>query len=96
MMRGLLMAHDQLQGPKQLSLLRLGVLGAIAGGSVGLVYSIVDRVQYGFSTKLDTWDELTGDACFVLFLATIGMMMGAVVCAALRLRLKRHDELSRK
>ena len=39
----------------------------------------------GFSTKLGALDQLTREARFVLFLATLGMMMGTVVGAALRL-----------
>ena len=86
MMRESSKAHHKLPEPPEPSLLRFTMWGAIIVGSVGLVHFIIGHVQYGFSAKMGSVPvQLTLELFFVLFLAVLGMIIGTLVGAVMRL-----------
>lgn len=79
-------SSDRPQHRRRPSLLRYGVLGAIAAGSVGVADSVLDHAQYGFSHKIGGAPyQLTVDALVALCLAGLGMAIGMFVGLVLSL-----------
>jgi hypothetical protein len=67
------------------SLIRWGILGAIAAGLVGVANSILNFTRYGFSRKIGGAPvQLPMEAGMVFSLALLGMLAGIVLALVLR------------